>query len=101
MKRTFQNPANGYRETFTAASIVSVLIFGPLYLIVEGVWRHAAVWILVCTGAAEMASSQGWQAAVVAWAIASIILSLFYALGIQDIIRTHYLRSGWLEIKSD
>lgn len=78
----FENPTNGYRET--AGGVLSwlwVLLLGPLYWVVKGVWRHALLhFILVCLTAG--------------------IASLIYPFFTYAILRRHYQRRGWRKISA-
>ena len=75
----FRNPANGYVETSTAPGFFA-LLFGPLYFGAKGAWGHAvfaALLVLPTFG--------------ISWII--------YAMVASDILRTMYLRRGWVEVK--
>jgi hypothetical protein len=74
----FQNPANGYVEE-TKDAWLWCLLFGCIYFAVKGIWTHAIA------------------AAVLA--ILTVGLSwLIYPFFANDIVRTHYLRKGWVEV---
>lgn len=75
----FENPANGYVEEVTNAPLWC-LLFGCIYFAVKGVWTHAIVGALL--------------------AIVTCTISWFiYPFFANQIMRTHYLRRGWVEIK--
>jgi hypothetical protein len=71
----FTDPVLGHRVDITHASWWT-LLFGPIYFIHRGAYRHAAV------GALLTLSTMG-----VAW--------LIYPFFAQQIVRTHLLREGW------
>lgn len=75
----FKNPANDYVETVSGAWFW-VLLFGVIYFAVKGVWTHALVSLIlaICT-------------AGISW--------LLYPFFASSIMRTHYLRRGWIEIE--
>jgi uncharacterized membrane protein len=74
----FENPANGYVEKVTAAPLWC-LLFGCVYFAVKGVWTHAV--------------------AALALAIFTVgITWLVYPFFATQIMRTHYLRRGWIEL---
>jgi hypothetical protein len=76
----FRNPANGYEEEASLAWLW-VLLFGAIYFAVKGVWTHAIVGILL--------------------AIPTYGLSwLIYPFFASEIMRRHYLRQGWREVKT-
>src|SRR6266478_708588 len=74
----FQNSSNFYVEQ-VSLPFLWTLLFGPLYFAVKGVWTHAIVSAIVgiCTFG-------------LSW--------LIYPFFASKIMRTHYLRKGWIEI---
>lgn len=74
----FENPANGYVEKVALAPLWC-LLFGCVYFAVKAVWTHAVASLLLafCT-------------AGISW--------LLYPFFATQIMKTHYLRRGWLEI---
>ena len=72
----FQNPENGFIEEVANAPLW-VLLFGGIYFAVKGVWTHAVAGIL----AAFCTCGLSW---------------LIYPFFADQIMRTHYLRKGWL-----
>jgi hypothetical protein len=75
----FENPANGYVEEITAAPL-RCLLFGCVYIAVKGVWTHAV--------------------AALALAIFTLGISwLVYPFFATQIMQTHYLRRGWIELR--
>lgn len=83
---TFENPSNGYREEVTWASPVSVFLFGPLFLLFQGLWGHAILYIL---GVFILAPLIGFGV---------IIIPIIYAFSISHIKHIRYLQKGWREV---
>jgi asparagine N-glycosylation enzyme membrane subunit Stt3 len=79
MAIVFENPKNGYREE-RSSPWLWCLLFGFIYFAYVGVWRHAVVAFLLC------GPTFGFS-----W--------LIYPLFADDIVRNHYLRQGWTEVK--
>jgi len=75
----FKNPQNGYTEGI-ANAWVWALLFGCLYFAIKGVWTHAIVGLIL----AIMTMGLSW---------------LIYPFFTDSIMRKHYLRSGWVELK--
>lgn len=90
MARMFRNPLNGHTEKVFGDSWVGVLFFGPVYLLVKGLWTHVLIWLI----AAVLAAALGGLAGFV---VAAIILNLGYTVGIHRILTSYYLRNGWIE----
>jgi hypothetical protein len=80
MAMQFQNPTNGYVETVSLAPLWT-LLFGGFYFATRGVWTHfVAGFVLACV---------------------TFTLSWFiYPLFANQIMRTHYLRRGWIEVSA-
>tara|TARA_B100001121_G_C18634303_1_gene595913 strand:+ start:88 stop:333 length:246 start_codon:yes stop_codon:yes gene_type:complete len=77
----FRNTRNNYTETVsTPVSWLWVFLFGPIYWAVQGIWRHAVVHFIL---------------AVITFGIAHLIYPFFTYF----IIRKHYLKLGWKEVK--
>ena len=76
----FKNALNGYIEEISPYAWLWVLLFGCFYFVIKGVWRHALVSFLCAlfTGG-------------ISW--------LIYPFFASSIMRKHYLREGWVEIK--
>jgi hypothetical protein len=74
----FRNPTNGYIEEVQFPGLWTFL-FGGLYFATKGIWTHfiAGFVLAVCTFG-------------VSWFI--------YPFFASDIIRSHYLRKGWVEV---
>jgi len=77
----FKNPENGYvKEIYGNLSWLWVLLIGPIYWAVKGVWRHAVVLFIF---------------AAVTFGVAHLI----YPFLTYSILRKHYNKIGWREIK--
>lgn len=91
--RTFENPANGYKEEVGFGSVIGVFFFGAIYLAIKGLWRHVFLWLIVVVGFAMMTGGPG---ALIAAPAAGFV----YAFVIRDILANDYLAKGWRELKS-
>ena len=79
----YRNPSNGHVEK--AASLLSwlwVLLFGPLYWAVRGVWRHFAAHFIL---------------AFITLGIAHLIYPFFT----YTILNTHYKKLGWQTVEDE
>lgn len=77
---TFRNPSNGYTESMNPLAVgVWALLFGCLYFAAKGIWFHAVIGLIL---------------ALITYG-ASWLIYPFFAPGI---VRTHYLRKGWVEL---
>ena len=74
----FRDPANNNVETFETQGLYAFL-FGPLYFLSKGARGHALISVVL----AIMTFGMSW------------IVCAFAAMGI---IRTMYLRRGWVEV---
>jgi len=72
----FVNPANGHVERINDAW-AWVLVFGGFYFAAKGVWNHAVI---------------GLALAVLTGGLSWLVYPIFAA----RIMRTHYLRKGWM-----
>ncbi|WP_321403850.1 DUF2628 domain-containing protein [Maridesulfovibrio sp.] len=72
----FKNPSNGYVEEVSDNVGWIVLLFGPFYFAVKGVWTHCAASLIIafCTGG-------------ISW--------LIYPFFAKSIMENHYLKNGW------
>ena len=76
----FQHPINGHVENpYSGLSWLWVLLFGPFYWAVRGVWRHAILHFVLFVATLGIAS-------------------LVYAFLTYGILITHYRRSGWRQM---
>ncbi len=84
----FKNPQNDHQETVTSGlSWLWVLLWTPIYYAVKGIWTHAIVSLLL--------SIVAWSATM---GIGALIIGIVYALLNKSIVRSHYLRKGWIEV---
>lgn len=77
----YQNPANGYTEKVsTNASWFWCLLFGTLYFMFNGIWKHAIIslFLSLLTGG-------------ISW--------LIYPFFVYGIIDAHYQRLGWVKLE--
>jgi hypothetical protein len=93
MARTFQNPANNHNESVGMGSSAGAFFFGPIYLVYKGLWAHAFIWLLVVILPAALSGEP-------IFIFTGPAASLFYGLGIQQILAGRYLRQGWKEVTS-
>lgn len=75
----FENPQNRYIEA-SGSPWLWTLLFGTIYFAVKGVWTHVVVSLI---------------AAVCTYGISWLIYPFFAG----SIIRSHYLRKGWRELR--
>lgn len=76
----FKHPLNGHVESaYSGLSWLWVLLLGPVYWAIRGVWRHAILHFVL--------------AIVTLW-----LVSVVYAFLTRGILITHYRRSGWKEV---
>ena len=77
----FKNPANEYIEDASSKlSWLWVLLFGPIYWAVRGVWRHCFTHLVL---------------ALVSFGIAHLIYPFFT----YGILEKHYRKMGWIEVQ--
>ena len=118
----FEHPTNGYVET-CSMPFLWALIFGPLYFLLKGIWRHvvlyfvvnsiliAAWWMLAIAAIsatsflAVYASGRNPETltnlALIATTIVPVGLVapfLIYPFLATGIVRRHILRQGWSEV---
>ena len=80
-KMKFKNLQNNYTENVSSPlSWLWVLLLRPIYWAVQGVWRHAVVHLIL---------------AIITFDIAHVI----YPFLTYSILRKHYLKLGWKEVK--
>ena len=79
----FKNPQNDYIEDSASnLSWLWVLLFGPLYWIVRGVWRHAIAHLILAL-------------------ITVFIAHFIYPFFTYSILRKHYLKKGWVQVNDE
>ena len=77
----FKNSQNNYiEEVSSPVSWLWVFMLGPIYWAVQGIWRHAVVHLVL---------------ALCTYSIAHFIYPFFT----YSIIKKHYLKQGWKEVK--
>jgi polyferredoxin len=78
-----KNPTNGH-EVFGADNwaILWTLLFGPLYFMYKGVWKHFFLSIII----AFMTLGISW---------------LVYIFLAKDIVNNQYLHNGWISVHKD
>ena len=92
MDRTFENPQNGHRESFSDSAWLWSLLFGWIYLLAVGLWGHVFIQIFIVVVCALI----GGGPAVV---LVMPILWIVYAASINTILANRYLRQGWREVQ--
>ena len=79
----FTNPTNNHTETvYGPISWLWVLLFGPIYWAVKGIWTHAVVHLALAL-------------------LTFGIVHLIYPFLTYRIIRKHYLKIGWVKTESE
>lgn len=82
----FKNPMNGHTEEVTGLlAPLWVLLWAPLYYLVKGIWIHAII-SFVLAGALAFPTV----------GIGSLLVTLLYAIFNKRIVRSYYLRKGWV-----
>jgi hypothetical protein len=78
----FKNPQNSYiEEASSSLSWLWVLLFGPFYWIVRGIWKHAVLSFLL---------------ALFTFGISHLIYPFFT----YSILKAHYLKNGWIPLEN-
>lgn len=85
----FKNPANGHIESVSCPWLWS-LLFGAFYFLVSGAWIHLTVWVLL--------SALFWGSMGAPGTVLVLIMQVIYAFMAGDIVRSTYLRKGWIEV---
>lgn len=88
----FKNPSNGYIEQKSVPALWA-LLFGGLYFLASGLWAPAVVWVVL---AIILYASMGPPATVL-----MLIVAVVYSVHAPGIVRSAYLRKGWVELGSD
>ena len=88
----FRNPANGYIEEKPVPWLWA-LLFGGLYFLVSGMWAPTVIWLLI---AVFLYASMGPPATVL-----MMIVGVVYAVAAPILVRSAYLRKGWVEVNGD
>lgn len=87
----FKNPENGYTEEKSAPWLWA-LLFGGLYFIACGLWAPFIIWLLL---AIVLYASMGPPATIFMFFIAIV-----FAVLAPGLVRSSYLRKGWIEVKN-
>lgn len=91
MRRTFEKPGTGDRETVDVRCALGALAGGIVFLVYKRLWAHVMAWPVIVVLPALLAGN--WM---LAWLLP--LVSGAYALGMQDVLANHYLDSGWIEV---
>ena len=84
----FKNPQNDHVETVTSGlSWLWVFLWTPIYYAVKGIWTHAIVSLVL--------GIIGWS---VTMGIGAIAIGVVYAFLNKSIVKSHYLKKGWIEV---
>jgi len=74
----FKNPSNGHIE-YADKAWLWTLLFGGLYFASKGIWSHAVIGLVL---------------AIFTYGVSWFIYPFFAT----QIVRTNYLRKGWIEV---
>lgn len=85
----FKNPTNGHTEEKSAPWFWT-LLFGGIYLVVNGAWAPALIWLLI---GGVLYGAMGAPATLLMF-----VVGIVYATLANGIIRNTYLRKGWIEV---
>lgn len=85
----FKNPANGHIETRSMPALWT-LLFGGLYFIAVGVWGPLIIWFIL---AVFLFAAMGAPATML-----MLVVNVVYALLSPGLVRSSYLRKGWIEV---
>ena len=88
----FKNKENGFVETKSLPWLWT-LLFGGLYFVFCGAWAHVFIWLVL---AALLFGSMGPPATLL-----MAIVNVIYAVAAGSIIRSLYLRKGWVEVEQE
>ena len=82
----FKNPQNDHVETVTSG-LLWVFLWTPIYYAVKAIWTHAIVRLAL--------GIIGWS---VTMGIGAIAIGVVYAFLNKSIVKSHYLKKGWIEV---
>ena len=85
----YRNPANGHIEEKSVPALW-VLLFGPLYFLVSGIWIHALVMLII---AMALFAAFGPPATVL-----MLVMDAVYCVFAGSIVNGYYLRKGWEKV---
>lgn len=78
---TFQHPTTRYTES-ASVPVLWALLFGPLYFLFKGAWKHAILYTLLVLITTPTI-------------ILPVVIWVLYALAAGLVIKRTYLRNGW------
>ena len=76
----FKHPLNEHTEKISSMAMIWVLLFGPIYWAVKGVWSHAIIQL------------------VLYFFVIGFFVHFIYPFFARSILRNHYLKNGWKEL---
>lgn len=91
MAHVFRHPRLDRQETVNAGSVLGALFASVVYLAYKRLWLHAAT-------AAIILALPVFLGCACLLSFTLPLVSLAYALAIQDILATDYLDRGWIEL---
>ena len=84
----FRNPQNDHVETVTTGlSWLWCFLWTPIYYAVKGIWTHAIASLVLAIVIGSFTAGIG-----------SWLVFIVYAVMNKGIVRTAYLRKGWIEV---
>lgn len=86
----FENPQNGWRERIPHLAWLWMLLFGIFYMGARMLWGPALVTLGILFAAFLIVPSLLLSVIVIVWIVA--------ATQAQNLIRSHYMPKGWIEI---
>lgn len=79
MARTFRNPANGHTESISREASGLVVLFGPVYLAIRGLWLHFFIWLILVFGFSLAAEGAG-----VLIALPIVTVAYAFSINVRD-----------------
>lgn len=79
MVRIFESPDTKKTEKIDVDTSVCMFFFGPVYLVMKGLWQHLLIWLSIVAPAAWMFDGMGLM-------ISAFFVSAVYAAKIQSIL---------------
>lgn len=73
-----------------------VILFGWIYFACKGIWKHAILYFVLSFMLVLILTAM----APVAYPFFQIVFGLVYALFANDIVRSHYINKGWIEVRT-
>ena len=87
----FRNPENGYIEV--SQLWLWTLLFGGIYFLVNGLVAPLIIWVIIGAG---LYAALGPPATIL-----MPVVSIAFAGIASNMVRTSYLRKGWVEVTSE